>query len=565
MFGLEGTRLGDYELNELIGEGGMAEVYRARQLTAFGREVALKVIRSEFTGDEPFRRRFLREAHAISRLSHPNILPLIEFGEEQGRLYLVMPLVREGTLRDLLSQHNGPLSLEEALPLFMPLCDAVQYAHQEDIIHRDIKPQNILLQRHTHVLLADFGIARDRFDTKMTTTGIGIGSVEYMAPEQAEGRADARSDIYSLGIVLYQLLTGVVPFSGSIPLEVLFKKVNDPSPDPRRHNPHLPAEMVDILQMVLAKDPNQRFETAEALSYAVQQVRPHAGPSPLPSRAIWLAGSDASVHDGDLATTARLPDRLPAATHRENGSNQRFGSAPTTPVPDGSAPTLRATNQEPRGRQGRPSDADIWAANNMQDERWSSPPTWDNRSNTPQGAGTSQQPSGHSHAVLVGVLVAALLLMIAVSSIAYGHLGLAWLHPSTANTGAQLLTPPSTTPLQPTQPSSAGGTTFPWPTAAPQQPASPAAPQPTQTATSQPATPTPGSTATPTVQPTAPAQPTAQPTAPATPQPTGTPAPGPTATPPSQPTVPPLPGPATAPTPAPGIVPPPSVQATPTP
>src|ERR1051326_2066032 len=266
-------RLGAYELIERIGEGGMAEVYRAKQLTAFGREVALKVIRGEYTGDEPFRRRFLREAHAISRLSHPHILPLIEFGDERGMLYLVMPLVREGTLRDLLAKHRGPLSLEEAAPLFVPLCDAVQYAHQEDIIHRDIKPQNILLQRYTHVLLTDFGIARDRFDTHMTTTGVGLGSVEYMAPEQAEGRADARSDIYSLGIVLYQLLTGVTPFSSEMPLEVLVTKASEPAPDPRCYNPHLPAEIADILQMALAKAPYRRFEAAGALAEAVEQLR----------------------------------------------------------------------------------------------------------------------------------------------------------------------------------------------------------------------------------------------------------------------------------------------------
>src|SRR5215472_2013362 len=144
MFELQGKRLGKYELLECIGQGGMADVYRAKQHTAFDREVALKVMRADFTGDAPFRRRFLREAHAISRLSHPNILPLIEFGEEQGILYLVMPLVREGTLRDLIKQRDGALPLEEAVTLFLQLCSAVHYAHEQGIIHRDIKPQNVL-------------------------------------------------------------------------------------------------------------------------------------------------------------------------------------------------------------------------------------------------------------------------------------------------------------------------------------------------------------------------------------------------------------------------------------
>ncbi|HEY7348386.1 MAG TPA: serine/threonine-protein kinase [Ktedonobacterales bacterium] len=461
---LPGTRLGDYELIEGIGEGGMADVYRAKQLTAFGREVAVKVIRPEFTGDEPFRRRFLREAHAISRLSHPNILPLIEFGEEQGILYLVMPLVREGTLRDLLYNHHGPLSLEETLSLFVPLCDAVQYAHQEEIIHRDIKPQNILLQRHTHVLLADFGIARDRFDTRMTTTGVGLGSVEYMAPEQAEGLADARSDIYSLGIVLYQLLTGVVPYSGLQPLEVLFKKANDPAPDPRWHNPHLPVEIVDILQMALAKAPSQRFETAGALGYAVQQVGPYALRPPLFSQMIEAPASDATTQNSDLTPTTRLARGQTLPEAEEAASSQNLGSLPTR----------------------------------------------------------------RKYVLLIAVLAAALVLTIGVSSIAYGHLGLAWFHPGAADTDARLLTPTPGGTIQPTQIPGPINTPLPWPTALP---------QPTPTATPQPtATPTPGPTETPTPQPTA--TPTPGPTETPTPQPTATTTPDPTNTPTPQPAVP---------------------------
>jgi len=515
--GLQGTRLGDYELLEIIGEGGMAAVYRAKQSTAFGREVALKVIRAEFTGDEPFQRRFLREAQAISRLSHPNILPLIEFGEEQGRLYLVMPLVREGTLRDLLSQHNGPLSLEEALPLFVPLCDAVHYAHQEDIIHRDIKPQNVLLQRHTHVLLADFGIAHNRFDTKLTMTGMGIGSVEYMAPEQADGRADVRSDIYSLGILLYQLLTGVVPYSGTGPLQVLLKKANEPLPDPRGRNPNLPAEVVDILQVALARDPNERFSNAGALGSAVQEMTSRALRSPKKHPLLWRPN--------------------PAAF-----APQPAGAAPTAPLHRGPsfhvdlAPTLRRPGPSPSPRGDRQPTAERWPAVMWSDEgRWSNPPTWDTRRILPPSeVNTPAQSSRRSHALLVASLVVVLLLIVAVSSIAYGHGDLAWLHPGSAATGAQLLTPTPTMPVQPPQMPGAGGTPFPWPTPPP-QPTSITTPQPTDTATPQPtASGTPGPAGTPTPQPST--MPTAQPTVPATPPPTGTPGAGPTATPTSQPT-----------------------------
>ncbi len=490
----EGMRLGAYELIELIGEGGMAEVYRAKQLSAFGREVALKVIRHEYTGDEPFRRRFLREAHAISRLSHPHILPLIEFGEERGMLYLVMPLVREGTLRDLLSNHRGPLTLNEAAPLFVPLCDAVQYAHQEDIIHRDIKPQNILLQRHTHVLLADFGIARDRFDTHMTTTGVGLGSVEYMAPEQAEGRADARSDIYSLGIVLYQLLAGVTPYSGAMPLEVLLKKASEPPPDPRIYNPNLPVEIVDILHMALAKDPSQRFEAAGALGEAVEQVRCQmtlpdcAGqvfPAPGPQMPAAL--------DSDLATTVR---RRPAYDQPITRKTRSVGTLPTSRAPDDSGPTSRYPYQPPLD------------------------PT-----SPPAAAHQAPPPQRWKYWLVVAGLLAALLLVFGITSMASGHLGLAWLRPGPADTGAQLLTPTPVPTLPATQ------VPAPVPTARP---------QPGNTPTPQPGnTPTPAPTDTPTPQPTDTPTPAPTETPPAetpTPAPTDTPAPQPTEAPTTGPT-----------------------------
>lgn len=545
---LQGARLGAYELIERIGEGGMAEVYRAKQLTAFSREVALKVIRPEFTGDEPFRRRFLREAHAISRLSHPNILPLIEFGEEKGTLYLVMPLVREGTLRDLLHQQQGPLELVEALSFFVPLCDAVQYAHQEDIIHRDIKPQNVLLQRHTHVLLADFGIARDRFDTHMTTTGVGLGSVEYMAPEQAEGRADAQSDIYSLGIVLFQMLTGVVPYSGSLPLEVLLKKASDPAPDPRRHNPHLPASIADILQIALARDPGQRFETAGALGQAAQEIRPYAARPPIHQWAIGLPGPQAPVpQDKDLATTIHVSSGKPSSEAQESTSSQSISSLPTEPMPDASAFTLQASGQpfshQPEGlpaAEGRTVAAETYE----EDGNYQPPKSARSTSRSPDD-GTAGKSRGHTSALLVAALVAILILTLAVSTIASGHLGLGWFHPGTAQTGAQPVTPTPGVTVQPTQRPVPISTPPAQPTTLP-QPASTATPQPTQA-------PTPGPTDTATPQPTAPPTPnptdtaTPQPTAPATPQPTAPPTPGPTDSATPQPTAPPAPDPTQAP------------------
>jgi tRNA A-37 threonylcarbamoyl transferase component Bud32 len=501
---LQGTHLGKYELIECIGQGGMADVYRAKQFSAFEREVALKVMRPEYTGDRVFRWRFLREAHAISRLSHPNILPLIEFGEEDEILYLVMPLVREGTLRDLLGQHDGPLSLEEVLPLFVPLCDAVQYAHQEGIIHRDIKPQNILLHRHRHVWLADFGIARDRLDTKMTTTGVGIGSVEYMAPEQAEGEASAQSDIYSLGVVLYQLLTGVVPYAGTVPLEVLFKKANDPLPDPRRLNPRLPAELVEVLHLALAQNPRERFATAEALGYAAQQVWPSATPTAFYAQMDGQPGPQSPAPlVNDFATTRR-------AAPRPTQDEHRWGTPAHTWAEDTTIP----------------------------EEQWHQQGEY-----TPPDAGV---PARHSRPRYILLVAALAFLALGITSIAYGRLSQSRLHTGASTTGAQQLTATPGIPTRPTsvpRPVGPIGPVGPVGTP-PSQPASTATPQPAATPTARPATTvTPQPTETPTTRPapSATLQPTPTPPA-ATPttQPTTTPTP-PAATPTTQPTTTPTP------------------------
>jgi tRNA A-37 threonylcarbamoyl transferase component Bud32 len=272
MAGLEGARLGAYELIERVGSGGMAEVYRARQLSAFGREVAVKVIRQGFSEDPLFRQRFLREAQAIAKLSHPHILPLIEFGEERAVLYLVMPYFSGGMLRSLLERVQGPLPLKDSVEILGQLCDAMQYAHEQGIVHRDIKPQNVLIQRGKHLLLADFGIARDTSDERLTMTGAGVGTVEYMAPEQAMGKGDQRSDVYSLGVLLYQMLCGQVPFTGSSPMEILMKQATELPPPIRQVNPTLSAEVERVVNKALEKDPRDRFQSAAALFQAAERL-----------------------------------------------------------------------------------------------------------------------------------------------------------------------------------------------------------------------------------------------------------------------------------------------------
>jgi serine/threonine protein kinase len=277
--------LGQYRLLKRIGYGGMSEVYYARSLDDESQEVAVKAIRTDLAEDPIITRRFLREVRALSRLSHPHILSLLDWGEEEDRIYLVLPWISDGSLSHLLRE-RGALPVEQAIPFFGQLCAAVQYTHEHNIIHRDIKPQNVLVQHGDYALLTDFGIAQDPTDTRLTLTGCGMGSVNYMAPEQAMGRATSRSDLYSLGIVLYQLLTGAVPFSAESPLQVMLQQAHAPLPDPRQFQPTLPPELVEILQQALAQNPDARFGSAQDFWEAVQ---PFQNPAYTPQRSAETA------------------------------------------------------------------------------------------------------------------------------------------------------------------------------------------------------------------------------------------------------------------------------------
>src|SRR5581483_124624 len=263
MSGLEGTTLGRYYLIQPLGSGGMSEVYLAHD-ELMNRDVAIKVVTSSNTD---YLERFRREAEAVGNLNHDHILPAYDFGIQEPYHYLVMPYISYTTLYDYLL--DGPLSLEEAGEMLDQITSALQFAHDNGIIHRDIKPSNILLRDDHYAYLADFGLAKamEGGDT-VTQTGILLGTPEYMAPDLAEGPATASSDIYALGVLLFEMITGAVPFSAETPMAVYWKHIRDEPPLPSQFNPAIPPEIDAIILRALAKDPKWRFQTAQDLADA---------------------------------------------------------------------------------------------------------------------------------------------------------------------------------------------------------------------------------------------------------------------------------------------------------
>ena len=280
---LLGRNFGVYKLVELLGRGGMASVYRGYQ-ESIDRSVAIKILPTEFLHDPNFSQRFLQEARALSKLTHPAIVSLYEFGQQNDLPYIVMPLMSGGSLAERLKR--GALPLDEIIHILTPLADALDFAHRQNIWHRDVKPNNILFDQHHNPYLSDFGIAKAVGSVAASLTGSGIiGTPDYMSPEQARGESlDHRADIYSLGVVTYQMLTGEVMFKATTPLGVLFKHINEPPPPLRQLRPELPASVESVVLKSLAKNPDERFSSANefirALTGAIRsptsQVTPPA-------------------------------------------------------------------------------------------------------------------------------------------------------------------------------------------------------------------------------------------------------------------------------------------------
>ncbi len=260
---LIGKSLGGFRIVEKIGAGGMATVFKAYQST-LDRYIAIKVLPAYHARDPIFVKRFVQEARSVAKLAHPNIVQIHDFDEQGGYTYIVMEYVDGGTLKDRLKK---PLSVTEAADFVIQAAEGLDCAHRNGIIHRDVKPANMLLRKDGHLLLSDFGIAKIlEGTTNLTRVGTGIGTPQYMSPEQGMGQSvDRRSDIYSLGIVFFHCLTGRVPFTADSPLTITVKHMNEPLPIDMLMAEGVPHPIIQIVQKMTAKQPHERYQSAEAL------------------------------------------------------------------------------------------------------------------------------------------------------------------------------------------------------------------------------------------------------------------------------------------------------------
>ena len=273
---LTGRDIGRYHIVERLGEGGMATVYKAYD-NRLERYVAIKVIRTDMFAPsvlEEVLKRFEREAKALARLAHPHIVKVHDYGDFEGMPYLIMEYLPGGTLKRFTGK---PLNFVEAARLLAPVARALEFAHKQNILHRDIKPANILIDQSGQPMLTDFGIAKileTGETTGLTASGVGIGTPEYMAPEQGIGSVvDARADIYALGVVFYELITGRRPYSADTPMAVLVKHINEPLPRARQFIPELPEEVEAVLFKALAKKPDERYADMGAFANALENVQ----------------------------------------------------------------------------------------------------------------------------------------------------------------------------------------------------------------------------------------------------------------------------------------------------
>jgi serine/threonine protein kinase len=333
----EGETVGPYQILAQLGHGGMATVYKAYH-EALDRYVALKVLHPAFTDDATFMTRFQREARVVARLDHPNIVPIYDFAEYEGRPYLVMKFIEGETLKALLAR--GRLSLQQIVPIVEAVGAALAYAHQQNVVHRDVKPSNILISKDGKIYLTDFGLARMAQTSTSLTADQLVGTPQYISPEQAMSKPDldARSDIYSFGVVVYEMVVGRVPYDADTPFAIVHDHIYTPLPLPRQVNPDVPEAVEAVLLKALAKNPGDRFADVgsfvKAFTSAVQNSVSMGAPSAISQS---LQGS--AERDGVKPFVSSVSSTAPAPT-----SNSRKPAANST-----------SKVSEPAGKTGKPN------------------------------------------------------------------------------------------------------------------------------------------------------------------------------------------------------------------
>ncbi|MBI3166875.1 MAG: serine/threonine protein kinase [Chloroflexi bacterium] len=294
-----------YVIEEMLGQGGMSAVYKGNDPN-LKRVVAIKVIHSHLSSNPDFVQRFEEEAAAVAQLRHPGIIQVYDFNRDDDLYYMILEFVPGETIQDHLKRLNDggrKLSPIKAAEYMAGICDAVDYAHQRGMIHRDIKPANLMLTTTGQVILMDFGIAKIVGGTRHTATGAVVGTAMYMSPEQIKGeQPDRRTDIYSLGVTLFEMVSGRPPFEAESAMTLMMMHINDPVPNPKKLNPDVPDALVAVIQKALAKDPNDRYQTAAQMAAALRNTLSAGTSSPLATMM-----EDATIMNSSRGTTIEKP------------------------------------------------------------------------------------------------------------------------------------------------------------------------------------------------------------------------------------------------------------------
>lgn len=316
---LIGRSLSGCVIADLLGEGGMARVYRAHQ-THLGRDVAIKVLPPFYASDQNFVTRFKLEARSLAQLSHPNIVVIHDAGSEHGLLYIVMEYVSGGNLRDYMAKS---ISLREVTRIIREVAGALSYAHQRGIVHRDVKPVNVLMDATHRAVLSDFGIAKVMATSAVVTrSGAGVGTPEYMSPEQCKGiQVDARADIYALGVMLYEMLTGHTPFEADNYTALAHSHIYEAAPLPTKWNPRISPAVQAVVMKALEKNPADRFQDAMDMAITLEQAA--AAQAPLPAATPRITAGP--VESDDMQQTGAQSLICPHC-HSANYPSQRFCS-----------------------------------------------------------------------------------------------------------------------------------------------------------------------------------------------------------------------------------------------